>query len=62
LYAEAGVLEYWVVDVAGKCIYVMREVSADQHYVWTVHAGETLTPLAEPNAILDVADLFDVQL
>jgi len=64
LYAEAGVLEYWVVDVDGKCIYVMREVAADKHYGWqrTVHAGDTLTPLAEPNAVLDVADLFGVQL
>jgi len=64
LYAEAGVLEYWVVDVVGKCIYVMREVAADKHYGWqrTVHPGDTLSPLAEPNAVLDVADLFDVQL
>jgi len=64
LYAEASVLEYWVVDVAGKCIYVVREVAADKHYGWQriVHAGDTLTPLAEPNAVLDVADLFGVQL
>jgi hypothetical protein len=42
----------------------MREVAADEHYGWqrTVHAGDTLTPLAEPNAVLDVADLFGVQL
>lgn len=64
LYAEAGVLEYWVVDVAGKCIYVMREIAADKHYGLqrTVHPGDTLAPLAEPNEVLDVADLFDIQL
>ena len=62
LYAEAGVPEYWVVDVVGKCIYVMREVAADHRYGWqrTVRSGDSLSPLAEPHAVLDVADLFAV--
>lgn len=60
LYAEAGIQEYWVVDVQGQCIYVMREVAADKRYGWqrTIAVGGKLTPLAEPSAILDVADLF----
>ncbi|MEZ6135777.1 MAG: Uma2 family endonuclease [Pirellulaceae bacterium] len=59
LYAEAGVQEYWVVDVGGKCIYVMREAT-DGHYVWqrTARIGEELSPLAEPTAVLNIADLF----
>lgn len=62
LYAAAGIPEYWVVDVEGKCIYVMREIAADKHYGWqrTAKVGETLSPLAQPSAILDVADLFGV--
>lgn len=60
LYAEAGIQEYWVVDVQGKCIYVMREVAADGHYGWqrTVIQGDKLSPLAQLDAVLDIADLF----
>ena len=60
LYAEAGIQEYWVVDVQGQCIYVMREVAADNRYGWqrTISVGSKLSPLAEPSAILDVTDLF----
>jgi Uma2 family endonuclease len=62
LYAEAGIQEYWVVDVQGKCIYVMREVAADRHYGWqrTAKIGETVSPLAQPSAILNIAELFGV--
>lgn len=62
LYAEAGIPEYWVVDVQGRCIYVMREVAADGRYGWlrTAVLGEEVTPLAAPDAILNVADLFGV--
>ena len=50
LYAAAGIQEYWVVDVQGKCVYVMREIAADNHYGWqrTAKVGETLSPLASP--------------
>jgi Uma2 family endonuclease len=62
LYAEAGIQEYWVVDVHGQCIYVMRSVAADGHYGWqrTAAVGEEVSPLAQPNAVLNVADLFGV--
>jgi Uma2 family endonuclease len=62
LYAEAGIQEYWVVDIQGQCIYVLREVAADGHYGWqrTVVIGEQVSPLAQADAVLDVADLFGV--
>jgi len=62
LYAEAGIQEYWVVDVQGKCIYIMREIAADGHYGWqrTAKVGESISPLAQPNAVLNIADLFGV--
>ena len=62
LYAEVGIQEYWVVDVQGKCIYLMREVAADGHYGWqrTAKIGEIVSPLARPSAVLDMADLFGV--
>ena len=60
LYAAAGIQEYWVVDVQGKCVYVMREIAADNHYGWqrTAKVGESLSPLAQPDAVLSIADLF----
>ena len=63
LYAEAGIPEYWIIDIQGQCIYVMREIVGGKHYGWqrTVRPGDVLSPLAEPNAVLDVADLFDVK-
>lgn len=63
LYAESGIAEYWVVDVAGRCIYLMREVAADGHYGWqrTATIDDQISPIAQPDAILDIADLFDVK-
>jgi len=62
LYAEAGIQEYWDVDVQGKCIYVTREVAADGHYGWqrTAKVGEVVSPVAQPSAVLNIADLFGV--
>ena len=62
LYAEAGIQEYWVVDVQGKCIYMMREIVAGGHYGWqqTAKVGDLASPLAQPTAELNVADLFGV--
>ncbi len=62
LYSEAGIQEYWVVDVQGQCIYVMREIAADRRYGWQRSAliGDQLSPLAQPTAVLDVADLFGI--
>ncbi len=62
LYAEAGIPECWVVDVQGKCIYVMREIVAGGHYGWqqTAKVGESISPLAQPTAVLYVADLFGI--
>ena len=63
LYAEAGIQEYWVVDVQGQCIYIMRRVAADRRYGWlrTAVRGEEISPLAQPNAVLNVSDLFGSQ-
>lgn len=62
LYAEAGIQEYWVVDVQGRSVYVMRQVAADGRYGWqrTSTIGDKLSPLAQPAAVLDIADLFAI--
>ncbi len=60
LYAEAGISEYWVVDVQGQRIFMMRQVGVERRYgrLRTATVSETISPLAQPNAVLNIADLF----
>jgi len=59
LYAEAGVQEYWVVDVDARQIHVFRSPSQSQYQEsFTVGAGQTVAPQAEPHALLDVGQMF----
>jgi len=62
VYAEAGIQEYWVIDVRNRCIHVMREPNCDgsYHSQRIVRPGETLSPMAQENACLDLVDLFGV--
>ncbi len=59
LYAEAGIIEYWIVDASGSCIHVFRQPQ-DATYVdrSIAHRGEKLSPLAAQDAVLDLDDLF----
>lgn len=59
LYAQAGVLEYWVVDVAGNRLVVHRQPTVagyDEITEWV--AGDALSPLALPDALFEVESLF----
>ncbi len=55
LYAECGVPEYWVVDVAGKVVEVHTDPS-EGHYrtVTTRRRGEALEPIAVPGVRVEV--------
>lgn len=59
IYAEAGVNEYWIVDVAARVIEVHRD-PADRAYraTFTAVVGETLRPAAFPAVEVPVAALF----
>lgn len=59
LYAKAGIVEYWIVNVADEVIHVYRQ-PADYGYrmQFTVADDAELTPLAQPTAILKPAELF----
>ncbi len=59
LYAEAGIVEYWIVDAADSCVHVCRHPQ-DGHYTdrAVVRPGEKLSPLATAEAVLDLADVF----
>jgi Uma2 family endonuclease len=59
LYAAAGIIEYWIVDAAAKCIHVHRDhKSGDYQSRRVFQAPQTLSPLICPAAVLDIADLF----
>ena len=66
LYARGGVADYWIVDVAGGALEVYRRPSPSPiaPLGWTyadrqrLGAGETVSPLAAPGAVIAVADLL----
>jgi Uma2 family endonuclease len=61
LYAENGIAEYWVVDIAASRIHVMTE-SDGRHYrnIEVVVPPKRLAPKCRPTASLDTAKLFEV--
>lgn len=62
LYAEAGIVEYWVVDAHGQCIHVFRDpdARAGTYRLRSVaKIGDLLAPLAPCTTPLDLKDLFD---
>ena len=59
LYAAAGIMEYWVVDSEAECVHVFRNPQESAYADRCVaNRGDTLSPLAEPAAILSIDDLF----
>jgi len=59
LYARAGIREYWVVDAKAETLEIHRSPSGDG-YTERRNAGrdERVTPLALPDAVIDVAAIF----
>jgi Uma2 family endonuclease len=59
LYARAGIVEYWVVDVAARRLIVHREPREGLYRSVTAYAEqETLAPLAAPHSEFRVAEAF----
>ena len=59
LYARAGILDYWVADVTAHRIGIHRDPQNGvyQSVQW-YGEGETVSPLAAPEARFAVADAF----
>jgi Uma2 family endonuclease len=59
LYAQAGIAEYWIVNLIDRTIKVYRQ-PAGGAYEWThiYHGGEKVSPLLAPNVALDVDYLW----
>jgi Uma2 family endonuclease len=59
LYAEAGICEYWVVNVKGGTVDVYREPHEGRYReMRTFTPGESVAPRAYPQIRLAIADLF----
>ena len=59
LYAEAGVPEYWVVDLARRRLVVFRDPrGGDYQSRSTLDSGGRVSPVSWPDVIIDVAALL----
>jgi Uma2 family endonuclease len=59
LYARAGIVEYWVIDIAARRLLVHRDPQEGLYRSVTAYAEqEAVTPIASPGSVLRVADLF----
>jgi Uma2 family endonuclease len=59
LYARAGIVEYWVLDIAGRRMIVHHDPQ-DGRYTSTVtySADDRVAPLAAPGSAFRVGDAF----
>jgi Uma2 family endonuclease len=51
LYARAGIVEYWVLDINGRCLFVHRDPSSGKYASVTSYGEvEALAPLSAPGS------------
>lgn len=59
LYARAGILEYWIVDITGRRIFVHRQPMPSGYGELIAYSvGEEIAPLVRPKQPVRVADLL----
>jgi Uma2 family endonuclease len=59
LYAQAGIADYWIVNLPKRCLEIRRDPEGDVYRtVQTLHPGQEARPLAFPEVALPVARLF----
>lgn len=59
LYAEAQIVEYWIVDVQASCMHIFRSPKNGAYTERSVaKAGEFLSPLEPCSKPLNLAELF----
>jgi Uma2 family endonuclease len=62
IYGKANIQEYWVIDVVGQKIYVMREpYEAGYHSQVVLSAGDRILPLAFPELEIVVDSLIGLK-
>lgn len=59
VYARAGIVEYWVLDLNNRRLIVHRDPQTSSYQTVTEHADtDTIAPLSRPDALTLVADLL----
>ena len=59
LYASAGIGEYWLVSAEGEWLEVYRSPEGHGYRESRrVHPGDTIAPLAFPDVVISVAEIF----
>jgi Uma2 family endonuclease len=59
LYADAGIAEYWIVDLEGEAVEVCRDPEGDRYRsVERLGRGARVAPLAFPDVLLPVDDIL----
>ena len=59
LYARAGIIETWLINLVADCIEVYREPGAQGYQQSLIlHRGDTITPQALPDITLNVDDIL----
>jgi Uma2 family endonuclease len=59
LYAEAGILEYWVADTTGEAVEVHREPDGQRYRMSTRLTGaDTVSPVAFPDVVVRLPEIF----
>ena len=56
-YQDAGIPEYWIVDVAAKVVRIHRLTEA-KTYSEETHSKDTIAVQAFPDVTIDVGNLF----
>lgn len=59
LYAKAGIIDFWIIDLSNRVLLVHRQPRSGLYTHITQHLpGDRVAPLAFPKHFLDVAGLF----
>ncbi|HEY3354798.1 MAG TPA: Uma2 family endonuclease [Polyangia bacterium] len=60
MYAAAGIPEYWIVNLAERCVEVYRDPSPSGRYrsALTVAPGQELHPACAPDLIITVSEVL----
>ncbi len=60
LYARAGILEVWLINLPGDCVEVYRQPTRDSYQeIRMMQRGEGLAPMALPDLELLVDTILD---
>lgn len=60
LYAQAGIAEYWIIDLQRNCLIMLREPTADGYRSETICSDGIICPLAFPELTIEVVKLMGV--